>query len=400
MSKYTYWNSESFRTLNHWQSGKREEGNISYVAPGFNGLIIDGTPYIAPYALHEEGSTLTRGWFTDDSTSVALNRTWSFYKSNKMPTLTKDTLKAVKCENIYRGQEDTGFKGIRCVWDGGQVQLVPDSQEVIYYGDFPEGKQTITPTFTFNPVEAGGDIQTWKLEAEIANNIQCDYLLQPTVQKYYMCYARIDEGYESLLPDFVQDVLTTYENTDYLLLGTLSAYNTTPDMSKGFTGTMTYIMQAVRNLLQDLFPITIPDVKVRGNVTHISTLSAIPYSYHMSCYGGFNASIESQGFQTQPTETYESVGYTTAYRYEFDASSGWDANGALVSYPGSIGGSHYYVDTPYIIPSLLANGYNYATPLVTQLKGEDGTVHGYMYLFMIGYVTEVTKTSGIILTCS
>lgn len=61
MKKFTYWKSNAFRTLNHWQSNKKAGNNIYAWYTNHNNIVIEGLAdengniYLFPFSWYEEG---------------------------------------------------------------------------------------------------------------------------------------------------------------------------------------------------------------------------------------------------------------------------------------------------------------------------------------------------------
>lgn len=398
MPNFTYYNSQSYRTLTHWQSGeKKKETEYSYVSPVFNGLIIDGQPYIVPYGLKEEGTTEVTGYLDNDK-----QYSYALFRSSVLPTLDNSTLVASTGDNILRGTEAVGKKAIRCVWDGGEHKLVSVPAKFTYTGTAPTDDVTITPSFTFNPIDtsdASLSNQTWKLEAVVSDKITCSYMLFPTVHRYYECYAVFNDGYSHLLPEYITGAITVYNDVNYYANGWTNAYNRDPDLTAGLNGSnQNYIISAVNNVLKDLWETPKPNVKVEGSATHISTLSAIPYPYHYSFYGGYTEDAIDYGFKTIPSTTFESCGFTTADYYSYDATSGWSfLQPLLSSFPVGLGQQKFMVqDALTTYNGMLCNGIRYSPPNITRLTDSDGATQGYLYFFSTAYTVSVEKTRGTI----
>lgn len=82
MNKFTYWNSQSYRTLNHWQnSAKRNIIDLIRNDFWYNGIFANGKTYIMPMSLLSDDSiesTLQRGpWLGTDESNDTVRNTWT-----------------------------------------------------------------------------------------------------------------------------------------------------------------------------------------------------------------------------------------------------------------------------------------------------------------------------------
>lgn len=195
MSKFTYWSSQSFRTLNHWQSNISEPVTL-WTGELFSAFKIDGGYYPLPIGIKEPNSIISQGyvWGGTDSRNrpyvlsdgASPNR-FSLYGS--MKHITPDNKHIVKA-----------------VWDCGTVKMTHFTPVLSGVGgaDFP--LTILSCTFKPIPGESGTyEPYSFSLTTPTYGDITTKCCI-PKFQKYYGAYCWYSEGYENLIPQLMRDI--------------------------------------------------------------------------------------------------------------------------------------------------------------------------------------------------
>lgn len=254
----TYWSSQSFRTLNHWQSGKTQ---VSYksVTPSTNTVTGDGKFYGLYPCLRFPGAT---GTGFNITITQSLNQQGS---------------------EIYREEQYADSSTVLSIVDLGETKL-----EIVPLA-IPDGAQYVEVQTGY---DFGNTYRIFSIDEEI--KVGC---IIPTVHRYLVKVANFSTEHADLLPSWI-----TFNKQTTALMHGFSAYNC-------IAGSMTSMSVASG---QPNLSVALYRSQAQGiNILNPKSFN-IPSSWEMDTLNGADQTSRITGFDyDESTAKYKNAGIIT-----------------------------------------------------------------------------------------